>query len=121
MSVVRALSLTLLFTMSSAHADASGDPQRGAQLYEQKCKACHAVDENSTGPLHRGVFGRRAGTLEGYRYSLALEDQDFDWDDETLDAWLADPSAVVSGNLMGMSVRAAQDRQDLIAYLKTLK
>ena len=101
-------------------AETTGDPKRGEALYQQKCKACHSVEDNSTGPRHKGVFGRRAGTVSDYRYSLALEDQDFTWDDKTLDAWLADPSAVVTGNLMGMSVQLAQDRQDLIAYLKTL-
>ena len=121
MKFVRTLCIAAILTMSSAQADSSGDAKRGEQLYEQKCKACHSVDDNSTGPRHRGVFGRRAGTLESYRYSLALEDQDFDWNDETLNAWLEDPSAVVPGNLMGMSVRSAQDRLDLIAYLKTLQ
>ena len=101
-------------------ADATGDAQRGEALYQQKCKACHSVEDNSTGPRHKGVFGRRAGTVGDYRYSLALEDQDFTWDEKTLDAWLADPSAVVTGNLMGMSVQSSQDRRDLIAYLKTL-
>ena len=120
MRVSQALSLALMMTIGSAQAG-EGDAKRGADLYTQKCKACHSIDENSTGPRHRGIFGRRAGTLEGYEYSLALEDQDFDWDDQTLDAWLEDPSAVVPGNLMGMSVRSAQDRKDLIAYLKTLK
>jgi cytochrome c len=96
----------------------AGDPVRGEQLYPSKCGGCHSLDENSTGPKHRGVFGRRAGTLPDYTYSLALEDRDFVWDEQTLDAWLIDPSAVVPGNLMGMAVRSAQDRADLIAYLK---
>jgi cytochrome c len=121
MNVARTLSLVFTLMMGSALADTTGDATRGEQLYQQKCKACHSVDENSTGPRHRGLIGRRAGTLSDYRYSLALEDQDFEWDEATLDAWLTDPSAVVPGNLMGMAVRSAQDRQDLIAYLKTLK
>lgn len=108
-----------VFAMQTAAAE--GSAQRGEQIYQQKCKACHSVDDNSTGPRHRGVFGRRAGTVSDYRYSLALEDQDFIWNDETLDAWLADPSAVVAGNLMGMSIQSSQQRQDIIAYLKTLK
>jgi cytochrome c len=121
LKIVRSLAMVLTLFIGSAHADASGDAKRGEELYQQKCKACHSVDENSTGPRHRGLLGRRAGTLSDYRYSLALEDQDFEWTEATLDAWLADPSAVVPGNLMGMAVRSAQDRQDLIAYLKTLK
>jgi cytochrome c len=108
------------FAISIGMAGPTGDAKRGEALYQQKCKACHTVEENSTGPRHKGVFGRRAGTVSDYRYSLALDDQDFTWDEAKLDAWLADPSAVVAGNLMGMSVQSAQDRLDLIAYLKTL-
>jgi len=111
----------IALVFSIATADVTGDAKRGGQLYQQKCKACHSVDENSTGPRHKGIFGRRAGTVSDYRYSLALEDQDFDWNDATLDAWLSDPSAVVPGNLMGMAIASAQERHDLIAYLKTLK
>jgi cytochrome c len=119
-SSLTAVALLVLVT-SQGIAESPGDPKRGERLYQQKCAACHTVDNNSTGPRHKGVFGRRAGTIGDYRYSLALEDQDFEWNDETLDAWLIDPSAVVPGNLMGMSVESAQDRHDLIAYLKTLK
>jgi cytochrome c len=111
----------LALVVHFAVADSAGDAKRGEQLYQQKCHACHSVNDNSTGPRHKGVFGRRAGTVSDYQYSLALEDQDFDWNDESLDAWLTDPSAVVPGNLMGMAVRSAKERQDLIAYLKTLK
>ena len=118
----RAAAIALgLILGAAAFADDAGDATRGQTLYQQKCAACHSVDENSTGPRHRGIFGRRAGTLEDYRYSLALEDQDFEWTEETLDAWLTDPSAVVPGNLMGMAIGSAADRRDLIAYLKTLK
>jgi cytochrome c len=110
----------LTFVSCASAADSPADANRGEQLYRQKCKACHSIEDNSTGPRHKGVFGRRAGTVSDYRYSLALEDQDFAWNEETLDAWLTDPSAVVPGNLMGMVVRSSQERQDLIAYLKTL-
>jgi cytochrome c len=120
-NVAVALLVIIQFAAVNSEAESPADAERGKSLYEQKCKACHSVDANSTGPRHRGVFGRRAGTLEDYRYSLALEDQDFDWNDQTLDAWLADPSAVVPGNLMGMAIRSAQERRDLIAYLRTLK
>jgi cytochrome c len=120
-TVTLALSLMIHCPAVDSEGRSAGDAERGKGLYEQKCTACHSVDANSTGPRHRSVFGRRAGTVEDYRYSLALEDQDFNWNEQTLDAWLADPSAVVPGNLMGMSIRSAQERQDLIAYLKTLK
>ena len=49
-----------------------GDAQKGAVLYQLHCTACHAVDSNKIGPAHRGVVGRRVGSLPGYKYSNEL-------------------------------------------------
>ena len=38
-----------------------GDSQRGKELYESRCVACHSVDQNRFGPAHQGVYARRAG------------------------------------------------------------
>jgi hypothetical protein len=57
-------------------------------------------DVHRTGPLHRGVFGRRAGSVAGYNYSPALRQAGFVWDTATLDAWLKNPEALVPGQRM---------------------
>jgi cytochrome c len=103
------------------HAAAAQSAARGQELYEQRCVACHSVDAHRIGPMHAGVFGRRAGSAPGYDYSAALARAAFVWDDARLDAWLRDPEALVPGQKMGYSVPDAADRADLIAYLKTLK
>ena len=42
------------------------------------------------------------------------------WNDETLDAWLADPKAFVPGNFMTFpGLEDTRARADLIAFLKT--
>ena len=46
--------------------------ERGRQLYEARCSACHSVNANRTGPMHAGVLGRRAGSVPGFNYSPAL-------------------------------------------------
>ena len=46
-------------------AGLTGDPARGEQLYEA-CTDCHSLDKNDVGPRHRGVFGRKAGSLPDY-------------------------------------------------------
>ena len=96
----------------------AADPARGASLYESKCGGCHALDENRYGPAHRGVFGRKAGSAPGYAYSEALSTSSIVWREGTLDRWLPDPEKLIPGQKMNVSVAAAQDRADLIAYLQ---
>ena len=94
---------------------------RDRLLYETRCVACHSLDENRAGPAHRGVYGRRAGLARGYDYSPALKSSGIVWNDRTLNRWLADPEKLVHGQKMGFSVPAAQDRADLVEYLKRQK
>lgn len=94
--------------------------ERGKVLYESRCVACHSVDANRVGPLHRGVLGRRAGTAPGFAYSDALRGSTLVWSRETLQAWLKDPEALIPGQQMGYQVEMLQDRLDLVAFLATL-
>ena len=100
---------------------AAGDALRGAALYQTSCTACHAIDSNKVGPAHRGVMGRRVGSLPGYRYSDELARSRLRWTPQTLNLWLEDPEELVAGQRMGFQVDSAQERADLIAYLATLK
>ena len=99
----------------------AGNAPRGAVLYQANCTACHAIDSNKIGPAHRGVMGRRVGSLAGYKYSTELAQSRLRWTPQTLNAWLEDPEELVKGQRMGFQVENAQDRADLIAYLATLK
>ena len=98
-----------------------GDVQKGSVLYQQHCTACHAIDSNKTGPAHRGVMGRRVGSLPGYKYSAELAASRLRWTPQTLNKWLGDPEELVNGQRMGFLIEDAQERGDLIAYLATLK
>lgn len=99
---------------------AAADSSRGKALYGSLCVACHSVDYNGVGPAHRGVFGRKAGSRANFDYSPALKHSNITWTAENLDLWLAGPEKLVPGQKMGFSVENAQDRADLIEYLKTL-
>ena len=99
---------------------AAGDPARGAQVF-RACAACHSLrpGDHRTGPSLAGAFGRKAGTAPGFRrYSPALEAADTVWNEATLDAWIAEPQAVLPGNRMAFrGLPDARARADLIAYL----
>ena len=96
---------------------AAGDPDHGAKVYRQ-CMICHSLDKNGIGPSHRDVFGRRAGSVPDYGYSAALKGSNIVWNETTLDHWLTNPQAFVPGTKMMFSVDDAQDRADVIAFLK---
>ena len=106
--------------LASADGTSKGDPVRGKALY-QACGGCHSIDDNDLGPRHRGVVGRRAGSIEDYSYSAALKASGLTWDEVTLDRWLINPSALVPGTKMFFKIDDAQSRADIIAYLKGQK
>jgi cytochrome c len=101
-----------------------GDAGRGRVIFNQ-CLACHApnpTDVPNPGPDLRGVIGRPAGSVPGYRYSRALRNVRRSWTEMALDAFLADPQAAVPGNTMPFpGMTDDTERRDLIAYLKTLQ
>ena len=117
----RVIIFATLLAAPIAQASAEGDAMMGQQIYESLCIACHSPDANRAGPLHRGVVGRRAGSLPDYNYSKALQSAGFVWSDQTLDRWLTNPQALVPGQKMNFKVAKAEDRADIIAYLKTLR
>jgi len=94
----------------------------GRAAYAQ-CAACHSVNgSNGLGPTLKGVVGREAGQLPGFRFSRAMKNAGITWDSRVLDAYLAAPQKVVPGNLMPFSgINDEQQRADIIAYLVTLK
>ena len=114
------LAATMATVQTSTAEAGSGDADRGKTSY-QACTGCHSVDENELGPKHRGVVGRRAGSIEGYAYSPALKNSGLHWDRETLDLWLQNPSALVPGTKMFFKIDDPQARADIIAYLQNLK
>ncbi len=98
------------------------DATAGKAVFAQ-CVACHSVDgSNGVGPSVQGIIGRKAGSRAGFRYSRAMKNTAYIWDAAHLDAYLANPQAVIPGNVMPFSgVTDAKARADLIAYLATLK
>ena len=98
---------------------AQSDPKRGDKLFEE-CRTCHSVEAgvHGVGPSLKGVFGRKAGTLEDFRYSPQLRRSDITWTPKTLDAFLTDPQQAVPANRMPYSgMPDAKSRADLIEYL----
>ena len=102
---------------------AAGDAAKGERVFAQ-CRACHSLTagQNRVGPHLAGLFGRAAGDVDGYAYSPAMKESDVVWDEASLDSHLAAPKDFIPGNKMGLvfarGIPGAQDREDLIAYLR---
>ncbi len=108
----------VLIAFNALAALPAGDAGRGEKLY-QECRGCHAYKGTLVGPPHCGVYGRKAGSVEGFAYSEAMKRSGIVWDEAHLDAYLKNPQSVVPGVAMSAPpVTNDQDRADLIAYLK---
>lgn len=107
-------------TEAQIAALAQGDPEKGERVFN-KCKVCHVADEekNKVGPTLVGIFGRPAGSVEGFKYSDAMKESGVTWDEETLAAYVADPKGYIKGNKMAFAgLKKEQEIADLIAYLQ---
>ena len=109
--------------LGSSTCLAAGDAAAGQQVFASRCSVCHTTEPsaNKVGPSLAGVFGRKSGTEAGFDYSPALKAAAITWDEKTLDQFIQNPGADVHGTKMFVSVPGNDDRQNVIAYLKTLK
>ncbi len=96
----------------------------GADLFKQQCATCHSLnpsDPPRQGPYLAGIFGRKPGSVVGFRYSPGYASTDFVWDEAHLDLYLTDPQAVIPGAIMLYKQKNADVRKAIIAFLKDQK
>lgn len=107
-----------LLTVQPAFAQ---DAAQGQKQFAA-CRACHSVEaagKHGVGPNLHGVFGRQAGTKEGFAFSPQMKNSNVVWDDQTLAKYLAEPRTFIPGNKMAFpGVKREDALKDLIAYLK---
>jgi cytochrome c len=114
----------LLATIAAAQMPLpEAKPLDGAALFKQQCATCHTT--NLSDPVRQGpplfkVVGRPAGKADGFHYSPGFAKADFVWDDNRLDAWLANPQAMIPGSIMAYRQARPETRAAIIAYLKEL-
>lgn len=108
-----------------AHAQ-EGDAAAGEKVFK-KCQACHTSSEekNKVGPYLKGVVGRQAASVDGFKYSDALKAKAAEigaWDEAKIVEYLADPKAYIGGtSKMAFKLKDEQDRKNVAAYLATMK
>jgi cytochrome c len=121
MRMLKFLSAAALVTATGiGAARAEGDAARGEKKFED-CASCHSVaaGQNGVGPSLHDVFGRKAGTLDDFRYSPAMRRSGITWTPQVLETFIADPQKLVPTNRMPYAgMENAADRADLVAYLE---
>jgi cytochrome c len=114
-AVVAALSVAM------STAAPAADVENGKSVWN-KCRACHQLGENAknmVGPILNGLFGRKAGTVEGYAYTEANKSSGIVWDEKNFREYIKNPKAKIPNTKMVFAgLTDEQDIDDLIAYLK---
>jgi cytochrome c len=114
--------LAALFVAAGLGQARAQDAAAGEKVFVV-CKACHQAGDkakNAVGPVLNGLFGRKAGSVEGYIYSDANKNSGITWDDATFTTYIKDPKAKIPGTKMVLpGIKDEQKIKDLIAYLHT--
>lgn len=102
-------------------AASAQDVANGEKIFAQ-CRTCHQVGEAAksiVGPNLNGLFGRKAGTVQGYEYSEANRSSGITWNEATFVEYIKNPRAKIPGTKMVYAGLKDEKRaRDLIAYLK---
>lgn len=110
--------LSLIAFTGAVHAQ---DVAAGEKSFN-KCRSCHQVGEtakNSVGPELNGLFGRKSGSVESYKYSDANKNSGITWDEAVFKEYIANPRAKIPGTKMAYAGLKNETQIDnLIAYLK---
>ena len=113
--VVGIIIVILIFSVANA-----ADPVNGKKVFK-KCVACHSLQEgkNKIGPSLYNLLYRKAGSVEGYKYSKAMKNSGVVWDEESLDEFLTKPRKFIPKTKMSFrGIKNKSLRDDLISFLK---
>src|SRR5215475_1013090 len=114
--------LASLFIAAGLGQSYAQDAAAGEKVFVQ-CKACHQAGDtakNGVGPVLNGLFGRKAGSVEGFVYSNGNKNSGVIWDEATFAEYIKNPKAKIPGTKMVFAgIKDEQKVKDLIAYLHT--
>ena len=118
--MIRLAALITAFALLMPGTTRAADSEAGQKAFA-RCKICHAVEtgaRSAVGPNLHGIFGRKAGALDGFSYSAAMKNSGIVWDDESMSKYLRDPRGSMPGNKMAFpGVKNDEEMANLLAYL----
>lgn len=101
---------------------AAADPKAG-ESRARACASCHTYNKggaNGVGPNLYDIVGRKKGGHPGYAYSDGLKNAGGEWTYEDLFKYLANPGGMISGSKMAFRLASAEQRAQVLVYLRTL-
>lgn len=130
------LAILAVLATAAAPAFAAGDAAKGEAVFKT-CQTCHSVVDpdgkvlagkgGKIGPNLYGVFGRQAGTYEGFKYGesmVAAGAAGLIWDEAHFVEYVQGPAAFLKKQLGGpavakmqFKVKDAASAADVYAYL----
>jgi cytochrome c len=117
---MKALVFSVAAVVLMPFAAKAQDAEAGGRVFAQ-CRTCHQIGEgakNGVGPQLNGLFGRKAGTVEGYTYSNAYKALDKVWSPENFSVYIKDPRGVTPGTKMVYpGLKDETQIKNLVAFL----
>ena len=100
----------------------TGNATAGKKAFTRHCQQCHNVaakGKHGVGPTLGTVWGRKAGSVKGFKFSSAFNAvKGKVWNAELIDKWITNPAAMAPGTTMAFAgVRSEQERKDIIRYI----
>ena len=114
------LKIALATTLIASVTCAEGNAKMGKKTF-RKCESCHSLEsgENKVGPSLYSIFGREAGTEQGFKYSQAMANATFIWNEKSLNNYLENPKKYLRGTKMTFNgLKKQSQRDNVIEYLK---
>jgi len=120
---MRVLNVGVVMVVLAASTAMAQSPPSGEFVFRSQCSPCHHVDARTkVGPGLAGIWNRRAGLVENFRYSLAMRDKTKDgllWDEANLRAYLRSPREFIPYSSMAYAgLRDGARLSALIDYLR---
>ena len=113
--------MLVVWISASPAAAVAQDIAAGEKSFNQ-CRVCHQVGEtakNGVGPVLNGLFGRKAGSAAGYKFSEANVSSGITWDDAIFTDYIKDPNAKIPGTKMSFAgIKNEQEIKDLVTFIK---
>lgn len=123
LNVLAGAALAILSIAPALAQDSKEAAIKAGEAVFAQCRACHQVGEkakNTVGPLLNGLFGRTAGSIEGYNYSEANKKSGIVWDEKVFAEYIQNPRAKIPGTKMAYAgLKDPQRIENLIAFLKS--
>ena len=105
--------------------DIQGNAEEGKRVVDKHCVVCHSFEEGGKvvfGPNLFGIVGKPAASIEGFKYSDALKNSGLVWTDTNLVGFMSNPEQFVKGTTARFpGLKSAQEKADILIYMKSLK